>query len=235
MFEKLRSVLDVVVVKKEKSRSFDLAGVGEKKLVVKFIKNIESLTEEQAKALMDASSILGAEPLVICERGKEMLKNGVVYYRHNVPVMSFCTFLMYLYGEFLKFATRGGLRVPIKNLREFREKEGLSKSELAKKLGVSVEMVRKYEEGSAPSPEVAEKLREIFGEEVIAKPSFKVKEKEKAFIMKAPFEIGLKTQKTLLISLKWSEIRKENLTNIAELFDAEPVFLPKDELKIRKS
>ncbi len=231
---KLKALLDVVMVRKERCRSFDLAGIGEKKFVIKFIKNVESLSEDQAKALRDASSILGAEPIVISERGKEALQKGVVYYRHNVPVMNLKTFLMYLEGEFLKLATRGGIKVPIKDLRSFREKAGLSKSELAKKLGVSVEMVRKYEEGSAPSPEIAEKLKEIFGDEILAKPDFKVEEKERAVIMKAPFEIGIKKSRTLLISLKWSEIREENLTNIAELFGAEPVFIEKDELEIKK-
>ena len=166
----------------------------------------------------------GAEPVVISCRGKELLRDDVVYRRFGIPVMKSETFASLIHGGQVSVADRGGVKVPIRGLKEAREKIGMARITLAKLLGVSTEMVRKYESGLAePGEAVACRLIEIFGDKIISKPSFKGPDVRKAFIGKAPFDMAIRKKKTTLISFKSSPERVKNLEGVADVLDAEPV------------
>ena len=52
----------------------------------------------------------------------------------------------------------------MENLKETREKKGLTQTEAAQAIGVSVEAYRRWENGGGnPSPENMEKLKKVLG------------------------------------------------------------------------
>lgn len=215
--EKMGSVAEV---EKEKVRSFDIAFAEERAYLIKVVGNVESFTKEQAEALKKSASVANAEPLLLSKNAKE----GIIYRRHGVPVMEPKTFITYLRGGCLAVADRGCVKVPVKNVREIRERKGISRKELAKALGVSVEMVRRYEEGKAyPSKEIAEKMVKMLGSRILDSLKFKTKKVKRAFIGKGPFEIGIRKRKPILISLKDTKIRLKNLERVSEVLKAKPV------------
>ena len=208
----------------ERSRAFDIAYAEERAYMIKVMYNIESLNQEKAEVLKKCAAVAGAEPVVISSRGKELLKEDVVYKRFGIPVMRGETFASMIHGENVSVADRGGIKVPITGLREAREKTGMTRATLAKLLGVSTEMVRKYElERAEPGEKVAMRLVEIFGHKIIGKPSFKGEKITKAFIGKAPFDMAIRKDKTMLISFKSSPERVKNLEGVSDVLDAEPV------------
>ena len=208
----------------ERSRTFDIAFSQERAYLIKIVTNIEGLSRDVAEDLAKSASVINAEPIVISDHGKGALKEGVVYRRHGVPVMRKETFLRLTRGEHVSLADRGGVKIPIKGLRELREEVRMSRNSLAKLLGVSIEMVRKYEECMAePGEEVARRLVEIFGEKVLAQPSFEREGLKRAAPMKAPFDLAIRKKKAVLISFKDTRERVRDLKKVSEVLDAEPV------------
>lgn len=222
--EKLKKKGELAEVRDEKSRSFDFAFVEDRAYLIKMVGNADSLSKHSLEAFQKCASVVGAEPMVVSKKCRGKLKKDVVYQRYGVPVMSGETFFNYLGDEELAVADRGGIRVPIKCIREAREEENMSRNLLAEKLDVSPEMVRRYEEGQAtPSREVADKLKEILGKQIVKRIHFDVEERKRAFIGKAPFEVAFKKNKTFLVSFKDSPKRLRNLEDVADVLGAEPV------------
>lgn len=213
----------VAIVRDEKARAFDIAYSGEKAYLIKIVHNIESVSTDFADTIKKCASVVGAEPIVISERGKEVLREDVVYSRHGVSVMREETFMNFISGEPLGVADRGGIKVPIEDLKPAMEKVGMSRQTLAKLLGTSTEMVRKYEKGSAPGEEVAKRLVDIFGKTIVSKHSFKSFEVKRVFIGKAPIDMAIKKKKSLLISFDSSPRRVDNLKKVSDVLDAEPI------------
>lgn len=213
----------VAEVRDEKARAFDIAYSGEKAYLIKIVHNIESVSNDFAETIKKCASVVGAEPIVISERGKEALKEDVIYSRHGVPVMREEAFMSLISGGSLGMADRGGIKVPIEDLRPAMEKVGMSRQTLAKLLGTSTEMVRKYEKGSAPGKEVARRLVNIFGRSIISSHSFKSFEVKRAYIGRAPIDMAVKRKKSLLISFDSSPRRVDNLEKVSDVLDAESV------------
>ncbi|MBR9680996.1 MAG: hypothetical protein GOU98_04205 [Candidatus Altiarchaeota archaeon] len=220
---KLKKEGKVAEVKDEKMRAFDIAYAGERAYLIKVVHNIESVSGDFADTIKKCASVVGAEPLVISHRGKETLKENVIYSRHGVPVMREETFMSLVHGDRIGVADRGGIKIPIKDLRPLMKEFGMSRITLAKLLETSTEMVRKYEGGSAPGEEIAKRLIEIFGTKILSPHRFDCVELKRAFIGKAPIDMAIKKKKTLLISFDSSKQRIENLKNVSEVLDAEPV------------
>jgi predicted transcriptional regulator len=214
----------VAEVREERSRAFDMAYSGERAYLIKIVHNIESVNKEQAETIKKCASVVGAEPMFISDHGKSALKKNVVYKRHGIPVMKRDTFLQIIRGDRVLMADRGGVKMPIRELNPAMKRVGMSRKTLAKLLGVSDEMVRKYERGLAsPGEDVAKRLVNIFGEEILGRVRYEKVEMKRAFIGKAPFDMAVKKEKPILISFKSSKKRVKNLEGVSDVLDAEPV------------
>lgn len=218
----------VAEVCEEKSRAFDIAYADERAYLIKIVHNIESVNKEQAESIKKCASVVGAEPLFISDHGKGPLKKNVVYNRHGIPVMRHETFLHVIHGDRVSMADRGGIKVPINELSPAMKDVGMSRITLAKLLGVSVEMVRKYEKGlAAPGKEVAKRLVNIFGKGLLRNVRYEGIKMKEAFIGKAPFDMAIRKKKPVLISFKSSPKRVKNLEGVSDVLDAEPVVVKK--------
>ncbi|MBW9221166.1 transcriptional regulator [Methanothermococcus sp. SCGC AD-155-M21] len=133
--------------------------------LIKILKNIDSLSNEQSMELIKISKILNATPLLIGLRTRNLpMEEGVVYERHNIKSITLKTFELYLRGSPpIVYAGRGGFFVNIEGnrLRTVREKLNISIGELAEYSNVSRKMIYKYEQNMAnPTIEVALKIEE---------------------------------------------------------------------------
>ncbi|WP_048055630.1 transcriptional regulator [Methanotorris igneus] len=145
---------------------FDIiANRGYVRLLIKILKNIDSLSEEQSKELLKIANILSAVPIIIGIRTRNaMMEHGVVYDRYNIKAVTFETFEEYLKGSPpVVYAHRGGFFVKIDGeaLKRARERLNVSVGELAEASGVSRKTIYKYEQNKAnPSVEVAMRIEE---------------------------------------------------------------------------
>ncbi len=145
---------------------------GERLLLIKVLRNIDSLTETQAGDIRRIAATLGAAPVVVGERRSgEALHEGVVYLRHGIACVSEETLENALAGEYpALLCYRGGYYASIDGalLKSLREASRLSRPALAKLAGVSAKAIYKYEEGEASATfETALKLEDIFGEPLV--------------------------------------------------------------------
>ncbi len=124
---------------------------------------------EHLKILNDA---LDAFPLFISHiGGQRKLKQGVVYSRKGIPLMSPETFKdMILEGvPPYVFSAPGGLYVKMDSdlLKKSRKEKKIPLSKLADIAGVSRKSIQKYEKGMGADLEVALKLQDFLGEDLI--------------------------------------------------------------------
>jgi len=160
-----------------------LARKGSRKYLIKVLKNIDSLSYEQSLELLKLSKILGATPLIIGIRTRNLpMENGVVYERHSIKAITLKTFEAYLEGNPpIVYAGRGGFFVNIdgETLRTVREKLNISVGELAEYSNVSRKMIYKYEQNLAnPTIEVALRIEEYLDTPLIRGIPLEVDEKE---------------------------------------------------------
>ncbi|QIW24183.1 helix-turn-helix domain-containing protein [Sulfolobus sp. S-194] len=163
----------------KKEKSIDIITVNRnKKMIVKILGNKKS-----SKIKNDLKNIarIGLGIPVIIEDSTEQ---EIINDRGNILGMNVETFERILDGEkvFL-YKTRGGIFVKInsKELKKKREEMGLSLGEVAQTLGVSRISIYDYErEDSYVSIDIAEKLVELFGDEILGDiiSGFKVDEKD---------------------------------------------------------
>ena len=156
-----------------KPRCFDIvARRGDTTLLIKVLYNADSLKPDMASDMKLVAKLLNASPLVIGERFKsDYLERGVVYNRYGLPVINTATFYDFVVEGVppMVYSAPGGYYVKLNSekIREAREKLGMTIGTLARMLGVSRRVVKKYEEGSDTSLENAAKLEEVLGEFVI--------------------------------------------------------------------
>jgi putative transcriptional regulator len=178
---KMTTIDELASILKKKEFSYSIIEYPEKKksvdIIAKNDKNIEGKTlvlkvsdKKHNKILNDLkklAEVSNALPIVVNDEVEE----EVVSERDNVLVMNKYTLEKMIEGEKLfLMRTRGGIFVKInsKVLKQKRQEKGMSLGTLAEKLGVSRISIYDYEkEDSYVSLEVAERLVELFGEEVI--------------------------------------------------------------------
>lgn len=154
-------------------RSFDLmTSNGENLLVIKVVSQIDSVNEDIAWDLDKISKHLGAIPLIIGERARDLpLERGAIYLRYGINAVSAATLYDYLAeGELpLVYASPGGLYVNINSekLKTMREERSMSLGDLAHTLGVSRRTISKYEDGMGTTLDVAMRLEELFDEDIV--------------------------------------------------------------------
>ena len=146
-------------------------------IVIKVMNNVGLLTEETSMSLMAISRFLGAHPLIVgVSNREERIEDGVVYSRYSLPIISHPTLISYLKeGEEPSVrAGPGGFYVDIdsEKLKKIREQRSLSLGEIASAIGTTRRTVLMYQSGMSASIDIALKMEEFLGEEIMECVSF---------------------------------------------------------------
>jgi putative transcriptional regulator len=155
--------------------TFDLVARREAELLlVKVFTNGDSLGELLGTELRTLASMLQAAPLLVGERSSAgPLEDGVLYFRHRVPLVTPGTLEQALLeGQPpLVYAAPGGYYVNLDGatLRQLRADRNLSLGQIAEAAGVSRRAVAMYEEGMGALVDVAERLETYF-EQALVRP-----------------------------------------------------------------
>lgn len=153
--------------------SFDLVARREKDLVmVKVLGNVDALSEAIAQEIKVLCKFLDARPILVGLRaGAGALEDGVVYNRHDIPIMTPPTLERYVvHGEApMVFAAPGGFYVHLDAaaLRRAREAAQVSLGVMAQVAGVSRRAIQMYEEGMSASIDAAMRLEEALQSDLI--------------------------------------------------------------------
>ncbi len=151
-------------------RSVDL--ITSTKLMIKISRKLIDISKREINELKAAAYILNSFPLIVSEYfTDEKIESGIVFEKNDIDVIDPETLDMYLSGEKVSIYSRKGMfyvRINGKMLERYRRKRGMSLGDLANILGVSRKSVYEYEKGLMdPSVDIAEKLLDVFGEEII--------------------------------------------------------------------
>ncbi|MEM0129283.1 MAG: transcriptional regulator [Thermoplasmata archaeon] len=150
--------------------SFDLAARRDSLLLlIKVLKNIDTLSREEADRLGELARLFPALALVIGETsGTSRLEAGVVYSRYDLPILAPTTFEDLIQKGIPPFlvSAPGGIfaRMDGPRLRALREARGLSLGAMAKIAGVSRHSIQLYEEGGGAEVIVVERVEQFFDE-----------------------------------------------------------------------
>lgn len=149
---------------------FDIIAKKEETLIIKVLTNIEGLNKDTAMELRDIAAVVSGVPLVIgyCMKSAR-LSNGVVYERYGINIVNLDTFTDILDNRTpLVYSVRGNycMNVNSRLLIQLRRKLGTTQEELAVKLNVSKQSIYRYESSGTISIEIAERLMEIFDEDI---------------------------------------------------------------------
>ena len=151
--------------------SFELIARREReKYIIKILHNVDTFRISNAIEMVRLFRATGAAAVVIGERaGNGLLEDGVVYYRHHVPIMSPPTFMDYVDGSKPNiFSGPGGFYIPINGIamHAIREKLGYSIGFVSNKVGTSRRSISLYEGGSASTIDVYTKLEELLKHDI---------------------------------------------------------------------
>ncbi len=153
--------------------SFDLVARRDRDLlIVKVLTNVDALNEVIANEIKLLSKFLEGRPVLVGLRsGTGALEEGVVYARHDIPIVNPATLVEYLLRGTapVVFAAPGGfyVRLDAAALRRARTERDLSLGMLAKIAGVSRRAVQMYEQGMNASIDAAMRLEEHLGADLI--------------------------------------------------------------------
>lgn len=153
--------------------SFDLVARRDKDLLIlKVLTNVDALSEPIAQEMKVLCKFLDARPILVGLRaGTGELEAGVVYARHDIPIVTPRTLEGYvLHGDApVIFAAPGGFYVNLDSdaLRAAREAQALSLGVVAQIAGVSRRAIQMYEEGMSASIDAAMRLEEFLRTELI--------------------------------------------------------------------
>ncbi len=157
----------------DRNISFDIiARKDDELLIIGVSVNADSSRMRNAKELKILSDVLDGSSIFIAEKGgKRSLEKGVLYSRQDVPLLSLET----LYDMFIEgvppyvFSAPGGFYVKMNSdiIKEARKERKISLNRLADIGGVSRKAIQKYEKGMGADLEVALKLQEFLGEDII--------------------------------------------------------------------
>ena len=140
-------------------------------LIVKVVSNASSLDQNAVAGMATLARAVNGSPLIIAmKNASEPVENGVMYTRAGIPLLSPQSFYdMIVEGvPPLVYAASGGYYVNIDSeiLKKARE-GGMSLGDLAEMGGVSRRSIRMYEDGMSAKLEVAIRLEERMGVELI--------------------------------------------------------------------
>lgn len=153
--------------------SFDLVARRDRDLLIlKVLTNVDALSEAIAHEIKLLCQFLEGRPLLVGIRaGTGELEDGVVYNRHDIPIVTPATLENYiLEGDApMVFAAPGGFYVRLDQaaLRQARQEHELSLGTIAQVAGVSRRAIQMYEEGMSASIDAAMRLEEFLQRELI--------------------------------------------------------------------
>ncbi len=141
-------------------------------LIIKVLQNADSLRQEIAREIKILGHEFKAAPIIIGLRsGTGKLLDDVVYSRYGLPVITPETFREFVIEGIspMVYVAPGGFYVNIDGelLKEIRDKRGISLGDMARIAGVSRKTIQLYEEGMSSTVDIALKLEEYLGEELI--------------------------------------------------------------------
>jgi putative transcriptional regulator len=158
----------------ENSFAFDIiAKRDEEVFVIKVVYNIDTLKTSLTREIQRFTLSLDVMAMVIGSRsGSGELEDGILYFRHRMPIMNLATFRNYMKG--IKpdiYSGPGGYYVPIdgEKMQNARLSRGYSIGYISNKIGLSRRSVSLYESGSSTTVDVFDKLTQILREN-ISKP-----------------------------------------------------------------
>jgi len=236
---------------------FDIAARREHLMLVKILINIDSLGEEQAASLRTISYFLSAYPMVIAVKtNREFLKDGLVYSRFQLPVITPGMLDTVLEEEAVIQSAKGRHTVEIDAtaLREKRNEARMTMQELADAIGISKKALYEIEtKRTNPTADTLEKLEKLLkvdlkvGYEMKAagKACMKPKDEferavdkelkrmgmESSPVRSAPFEIVGKEKFSVITSLTKNgmKIKREARTvrSLSDIFSTKGFFVAK--------
>ncbi len=140
-------------------------------LIVKVASNASSLNSQAVAGMMTLTGAVDGSPLLVAlKSGKESLEDGVMYTRAGIALLSPQTFYDLIVEGVppLVYAAGGGYYVNIDSemLKKARQ-GGVTLGEMAEMGGVSRRTIKMYEDGMSAKLEVAIRLEERMGIELI--------------------------------------------------------------------
>ncbi len=163
----------IVGVPVVRSMVFDIIARRDKEIyIIKVLVNADALRLEMARELKILSKEFEATPMLIGLRsGAGKILDGVVYSRHGIPVISVQTFKEFILDneQPMVYVAPGGFYVNIDGdkLKKVRQERGISLGELGRIAGVSRKTIQLYEDGMSSTVDIALRLEEFLGEELI--------------------------------------------------------------------
>jgi putative transcriptional regulator len=152
--------------------SFDLAARRDSLLLlIKVLKNIDTLNRNEATRLLELGRLFPAVALVVGQTsGASELETGVVYTRYELPIIREETLQEYVEKALSPFllSSPGGVfaRIDGDRLRELREARAISLGAMAAIAGVSRHSVQLYEDGAGAETSVVARIEEYLGEAI---------------------------------------------------------------------
>lgn len=153
--------------------SFDLVARRDRDLLIlKVLTNVDALSEPIAQEIRLLCRFLEGRPLLVGLRaGTGELEDGVVYTRHDIPIVTPATLAEYVLDGAapMVLAAPGGFYVHLDPaaLRQARTQQALSLGVLAQIAGVSRRAIQMYEEGMRASIDAAMRLEEFLQADLI--------------------------------------------------------------------
>jgi len=156
-----------------RSISFDVIARRDKQLlIIKALSNIDSLSGDDAEELRILASTLDGKPMVIgLHSSSGDLKEGILYSRFGIPIISEATFHEHMLEGVPPFvyAAPGGLYVRLDGdtLRRIRTERNISLGTLAEIAGVSRKAIQMYESGMGAMIDIASKIEDYLNEPIV--------------------------------------------------------------------
>lgn len=153
-------------------RSVDI--VASRRIIIKIGVDASEISREEIEDLKLASKVLDSAAVIISRSYyNEDLEPGVVMDRSDISVMDPETLDLYLSNEKVAIYYKKGqffVKIDGEALHRKRVERMLSLGELAEMLRISRKAVYEYErEAMDPSVEIAQKLVELFGEDIVSR------------------------------------------------------------------
>lgn len=220
-------------------------------LLIKLLEDANSISKEFSEEMQKISSYLAASPIIISEKAGIKLEDNVVYSRFDIYTLNFNTFKNCIDNKFPFIKSdHAGLTAHIssKRLNEIIKEKGISTNTLARKIGVSASMVKKYEAGNVDltinkalklynylGPSVFDRI-DIFSKRLEEKDSIKTEISRKysdlgfraTDIKKVPFDVVAKKEKEIILT-KIGDKASPHLESVSRLIDADRLAIFKKE------